>query len=66
MMNKVNKINELVTERAMRTMGFEDQHEAANYMWGYYRGLLNHLERDVPEVAKALEVELFRLQKGGI
>lgn len=65
-MNKTNKVNEVALKRAMRTMGFKDQHEAANYMWGYYRGLLNHLERDVPGVAKALEVELFRLQKGGL
>ena len=66
MMNKGNKLNELVTERAMKTMGYNSQNDAANYMWGYYRGLLNHLERDVPGVAKALEVELFRLKNGGL
>lgn len=66
MMNKVNKINELATERAMKTMGFKDQYEAANYMWGFYRGLLNHLERKVPGVAKELETEIFRLKGGGI
>lgn len=66
MMNKVNKLNELVTERAMKTMGYATPNECANYMWGYYRGLLNYLEREVPEAARALEVELFRLQKGGI
>jgi hypothetical protein len=66
MMNKVNKINELVTERAMKSMGYATPNDASHYMWGFYRGLLNHLERDVPGVAKALEVELFRLQKGGL
>ena len=65
-MNKVNKINELVTERAMRTMGYTTPNEAANYMWGFYRGLLNHLERRVPGVAKELETEIFRLKNGGI
>ena len=65
-MNKVNKINELVTERAMRTMGYAAPNEAANYMWGFYRGLLNHLERRVPGVAKELETEIFRLKNGGI
>lgn len=65
-MNKVNQINELATERAMKTMGFKVPQDAANYMWGFYRGLLNHLERNVPGVAKELEVELFRLKGGGI
>lgn len=66
MMNKVNKINELVTEHAMKTMGFKTPNEAANYMWGYYRGLLNHLERSIPGVAKELEVEIFRQGRKGI
>lgn len=65
-MNKTNKLNELATERARKSMGFESKHEAANYMWGYYRGLLNHLERQVPGVSEQLAVEIFRLQGGGI
>lgn len=66
MMNKMNKLNELATARAMKSMGFESKHEAANYMWGYYQGLLNHLERKVPGVAKELETEMFRLKGGSI
>jgi hypothetical protein len=50
----------------MKTMGFKSQYEAGNYMWGYYRGLLNHLERSVPGVAKELEVEIFRQGRKGI
>ena len=65
-MNKVNKLNELATERAMKSMGFGHSSEAANYMWGYYRGLLNHLERQVPGVSEQLAVEIFRLKGGGI
>ena len=66
MMNKVNKLNELVTGHAMKTMGYRTPNDASHYMWGYYRGLLNHLERTVPGVAKELEVDIFRLQKGDL
>lgn len=66
MMNKTNKLNELAIARAMKSMGFESKHEAANYMWGYYQGLLNHLERTIPAVSKELETEMFRLQGGSI
>ena len=65
-MNKVNKLNELVTERAMKTMGYRTPNDASHYMWGYYRGLLNHLERTVPGVAQELAVENYRLMEGGI
>ena len=60
MMNKTNKLNALVTARAMQTMGHATPNDCAHYMWGYYRGLLNHLERKVPAVAKELELETFR------
>lgn len=66
MMNKVNQINELATERAMKSMGYATPNDAAHYMWGFYRGLLNHLERSVPGVAKELETEVFRLRGGGL
>jgi len=66
MMNKVNKLNELVTERAMKTMGYRTPNDASHYMWGYYRGLLNHLERTVPGVAQELAVESYRLMEGGV
>ena len=66
MMNKVNKLNELVTEHAMKTMGFRTPNDASHYMWGYYRGLLNHLERTIPGVAKELELEIFRQGRKGI
>ncbi len=66
MMNKVNKLNELVTERAMKTMGYRTPNDASHYMWGYYRGLLNHLERTIPGVAKELELEVFRQGRKGI
>ena len=65
-MNKVNKLNELVTERAMKTMGYRTPNDASHYMWGYYRGLLNHLERTIPGVAKELELEVFRQGRKGI
>lgn len=65
-MNKTNKVNEVALARAMRTMGFRDQTEAANYMWGYYRGLLNHLERTVPGVEQELSVEATRILEGGL
>jgi hypothetical protein len=65
-MNKVNKLNELVTEHAMKTMGYATPNDASHYMWGYYRGLLNHLERSVPGVAKELELEVFRQGREGI
>lgn len=65
-MNKTNKVNEVALRRAMRTMGFKNEYEAANYMWGYYRGLLNHLERSVPGVAQELAVESYRLMEGGV
>jgi hypothetical protein len=60
MMNNGNKLNETVLNNAMKTMGFKSQYEAGNYMWGYYRGLLNHLERTIPGVAKEIEMEAFR------
>ena len=66
MMNKVNKLNELVTKRAMKTMGYATPNDASHYMWGYYRGLLNHLERTVPGVAQELAVECYRLMEGGV
>jgi hypothetical protein len=66
MMNKTNKLNQEALSRAMRTMGYRDEHEAANYMWGYYRGLLNFLEKHCPGVEQALEVETYRVQGGGI
>ena len=66
MMNKVNKLNELVTERAMKTMGYRTPNDASHYMGGYYRGLLNHLERTVPGVAQELAVESYRLMEGGV
>lgn len=66
MMNKVSKLNELATERAMKTMGYATPNDASHYMWGFYRGLLNHLERKVPGVAKELETEIFRLKNGGL
>ena len=59
-MNKTNKLNELVTKHAVKTMGYATPNDASHYMWGYYRGLLNHLERKVPAVAKELELETFR------
>ena len=59
-MNKVNKINQLVTDHAMKTMSLHTPNEAAHYMWGYYRGLLNHLERSIPGVAQELAAELRR------
>ena len=65
MMNKTNKLNELVTEHAMKTMGYSGT-DASHYMWGYYRGLLNHLERTIPAVAKELELEVFRQGRKGI
>ena len=65
-MNKNNKLNEVVLNNAMRTMGFKDQYEASNYMVGYFRGLLNHLERSIPGVAKELEMEIFRQGRKGI
>jgi hypothetical protein len=66
MMNKVNQINELAVDRAMKSMGYATPNDAAHYMWGFYRGLLNHLERSVPGVAKELETEIFRLRGGGL
>ena len=66
MMNKVNKINELVSGHAMKTMGYATPNDASHYMWGYYRGLLNHLERTIPGVAKELELEIFRQERKGI
>lgn len=70
MMNKVNKLNELVTEHAMKTMGYRTPNDASHYiqlfMWGYYRGLLNHLERTIPGVAEELELEVFRQGRKGI
>ena len=66
MMNKVNKLNELVTEHAVKTMGYATPNDASHYMWGYYRGLLNHLERTIPGVAKELELEVFRQGRKGI
>jgi hypothetical protein len=66
MMNKVNKLNELVTEHAMKTMGFRIPNDASHYMWGYYRGLLNHLESSIPGVAKELELEIYRQGRKGI
>lgn len=66
MMNKVSKINELVTGHAMKTMGYATPNDASHYMWGYYRGLLNHLERSVPGVDKELELEIFRQGRKGI
>ena len=60
MMNKTNKLNELVTKHAVKTMGYATPNDASHYMWGYYRGLLNHLERTMPAVAKELELETFR------
>lgn len=65
-MNKTYKVKQAALERAMRTMGFRDEYEASNYMVGFYTGLLNHLEKSVPGVAKALEVEAFRIKGGGI
>lgn len=65
-MNKTNKLNQLALKRAMRSMGYKSEHEAANYMWGYYRGLLNYLEKNVPGVAQELAVENYRLMEGGI
>ena len=62
-MNKANKLNELALKRAMRKMGFKSQYEAANYMWGFYRGLLNHLEKNVPGVAQELAVENYRIME---
>lgn len=64
-MNKTTKVNEVALKRAMRTMGFRNEHEAANYMWGFYRGLLNHLERTVPGVEQELSVEYIRILEGG-
>jgi len=66
MMNKVNKINELGTGHAMKTMGYATPNDASHYMWGYYRGLLNHLENTIPGVAKELELEIFRQERKGI
>ena len=66
MMNKVNKLNELVTEHAVKTMGYATPNDASHYMWGYYRGLLNHLERTIPGVAKELELEVFRQGRKGV
>jgi len=65
-MNKTNKLNQLVLKRAMRTMGYKAEQEAASYMWGYYRGLLNFLEKNVPGVEQELAVENHRIMEGGI
>lgn len=63
MMNKVNKLNELVTEHAMKTVGYATPNDASHYMWGYYRGLLNHLEHAVPGVAEELVNEIARQER---
>ena len=63
MMNNMNKLNELVCKRAMQTMGHATPNDCANYMWGYYRGLLNHLERTIPAVAQELAVENYCLMQ---
>jgi len=47
----------------MKTMGFRDEYEASNYLVGFYRGLLNHLERSIPGVEKELENEILRQQR---
>ena len=62
-MNKNNKLNEIVLNNAMKTMGFRDQYEASNYMVGFYRGLLNHLERSIPGVKEEIENEILRQQR---
>ena len=63
MMNKGNKLNQVVVANAMKTMGFRDEYEASNYLVGFYRGLLNHLERSIPGVEKELENEILRQQR---
>jgi len=50
----------------MKTMGFRIPNDASHYMWGYYRGLLNHLESSIPGVAKELELEIYRQERKGI
>lgn len=62
-MNKGNKLNQVVVENAKRTMGFRDEYEASNYLVGFYRGLLNHLERSIPGVAEELGNEILRQQR---
>ena len=59
-MNKSNTLNEIVVNNAMKSMGFRDQYEASNYMVGYFRGLLNHLERSIPGVEKEIHNEILR------
>lgn len=62
-MNKSMTLQKIVLERAMQTMGFQHESEAGNYMFGFYSGLLSHLERNVPGVAEELANEITRQER---
>lgn len=62
-MNKSMTLQKIVLERAMQTMGFNHESEAGNYMYGFFSGLLNHLERSVPGVAEELANEITRQER---
>ena len=55
-MSKTSEVVSLVE----KNLNFQLKTDNANYMYGYLRGLLSHMERKVPGVAEELQEEIRR------